>query len=197
MYSSEELRATLPPLLARSPRVRLPPDSSLASVLVPIVVSTPAPRVVFTKRTDTLSRHAGEISFPGGLADEGEAAASAALREAEEELGLARADVELVGSLPPVHTRVTGILIVPFVGFLENDPRFTPSPDEIADVMEFPLVDLMAHGSESEFEHEGTRFRTYVYEVDGHVIWGATARILWSFLELLGRSEGANGAVPA
>src|SRR6266540_2954797 len=154
MYSSKELRATLPPLLARSPRVRLPPDSSLASVLVPIVVSTPAPRVVFTKRTDTLSRHAGEISFPGGLADEGEAAASAALREAEEELGLAPADVEVVGSLPPVHTRVTGILIVPFVGFLENDPRFTPNADEIADVLEFPLVDLMGHGAESEFEHE-------------------------------------------
>jgi 8-oxo-dGTP pyrophosphatase MutT (NUDIX family) len=153
--------------------------------------------VVFTKRTDTLSRHAGEISFPGGLADEGEAAASAALREAEEELGLAPADVELVGSLPPVHTRVTGILIVPFVGFLQNDPRFTPSPDEIADVLEFPLVDLMAHGAESEFEHEGTRFQTYVYEVDRHVIWGATARILWSFLELLGRARGADGAVPA
>jgi 8-oxo-dGTP pyrophosphatase MutT (NUDIX family) len=197
MYSSKELRAALPTLLPRSPRVRLPPDSSLASVLVPIVVSTPAPRVVFTKRTDTLSRHAGEISFPGGLADEGEAADAAALREAEEELGLAPADVELVGSLPPVHTRVTGILIVPFVGFLGKDPRFTPSPGEIADVLEYPLVDLMAHGSESEFEHEGTRFQTYVYEVDGHVIWGATARILRSFLELLGRAQRTDGAVPA
>jgi 8-oxo-dGTP pyrophosphatase MutT (NUDIX family) len=153
--------------------------------------------MVFTKRTDTLSRHAGEISFPGGLADEGEAVASTALREAEEELGLAPADVELVGTLPPVHTRVTGILIVPFVGFLKEDPLFTPSPEEIADVLEFPLADLMARGAESEIEHDGARFQTYAYEVDGHVIWGATARILWSLFEILAPGRGAGGAVSA
>jgi 8-oxo-dGTP pyrophosphatase MutT (NUDIX family) len=197
MYSSKELRAALPALLAPSPRISVPPDTALASVLVPVLVSTATPRMVFTKRTDTLSRHAGEISFPGGLADEGEAAASTALREAEEELGLAPADVELVGALPPVHTRVTGILIVPFVGFLKEDPRFTPSPEEIADVLEFPLADLMARGAESEFEHDGARFQTYAYEVAGHVIWGATARILWSLFEILARGRGAGGAVSA
>ncbi len=193
MYSSKELSEALPSLLVSSPRTTVPPDTALASVLVPVLVSTPTPRLVFTKRTDTLSRHAGEISFPGGLADEGEAASATALREAEEELGLAPADVELVGALPPVHTRVTGILIVPFVGFLKEDPRFTPSPEEIADVLEFPLAELMANGAESEFEHEGIRFQTYAYQVDGHVIWGATARILWSLFELLGQS----GAVSA
>jgi len=161
------------------------------------VVSTPEPRLVLTKRTDTLSRHAGEISFPGGLADEGEEASAAALREAEEELGLASADVKLVGSLPPVHTRVTGILIVPFVGFLERDPRFTPNADEIADVLEFRLADLVSSGAETEFQYEGARFHTYVYEVDGHVIWGATARILWSFIDVLDRAEGTDGAIPA
>jgi 8-oxo-dGTP pyrophosphatase MutT (NUDIX family) len=197
MYSSKELRAALPALLAPSPRISVPPDTALASVLLPVLVSTPTPRMVFTKRTDTLSRHAGEISFPGGLADEGEAAASTALREAEEELGLAPADVELVGALPPVHTRVTGILIVPFVGFLKEDPRFTPSPEEIADVLEFPLADLMVRGAKSEIEHDGARFQTYAYEVDGHVIWGATARILWSLFEILAQGRGAGGAVSA
>ena len=197
MYSSQKLRRTLPSILDRSSNAAPAPEDSLASVLVPLLVSTPEPRMVFTKRTDTLSRHAGEISFPGGLADEGEDAASAVLREAEEELGLAPADVTLVGSLPPVHTRVTGILIVPFVGFLERDPRFTPNADEIADVLEFRLADLIANGAESDFEYEGARFRTHLYEVGGHVIWGATARILWSFIDLLDQADGSDGAVPA
>jgi 8-oxo-dGTP pyrophosphatase MutT (NUDIX family) len=197
MFSSRELQAVLPSLLLPSPNLASAPDASLASVLVPIMISTAEPRVVFTKRTDTLSRHAGEISFPGGLADEGEDAASAALREAEEELGLSPRDVQLVGSLPPVHTRVTRILIVPYVGLLERDPQFTPNTDEIAEILEFPLSHLVAHGAEGEFEHEGRSFRTYVYEVEGHVIWGATARILWSFVELLARGRGSTGAVPA
>ena len=199
MSSSRELRAALPSLLLPSPDLSSAPDAALAAVLVPILISTPDPRVVFTKRTDTLSRHAGEISFPGGLADDGEDAASAALREAEEELGLAPRDVQLVGSLPPVHTKVTGILIVPFVGLLEKEPQFTPNADEIAEILEFPLSHLMATGAEAEFEHEGRSFRTHVYEVNGHVIWGATARILWSFVELLGPGRGRDsmGAVPA
>jgi 8-oxo-dGTP pyrophosphatase MutT (NUDIX family) len=197
MHSSQELRATLPGYLARSQDLTLPPDTSLASVLVPVLVSGPEPRLVFTRRSDTLSRHAGEISFPGGLADDGEDAAAAALREAEEELGLAPADVRLIGSLPPVHTRVTGILIVPFVGFLERDPRFTPNAEEIADVLEFGLADLIERGAETDFEYEGSRFHTYVYEVGGHRIWGATARILWSFIDVLERAEGMDGAMPA
>src|SRR5712691_2818032 len=136
MYSSRDLQAALRSLQRPSHDLLLGPDTRLASVLVPIVISTPEPKIVFTKRTDTLSRHAGEISFPGGLADDGEDAASAALREADEELGLRPSDVKLMGSLPPVHTRVTGILIVPFVGLLEKDPRFVPNAEEIADILE-------------------------------------------------------------
>jgi hypothetical protein len=98
--------------------------------------------------------------------------------------------VELLGALPPVHTRVTGILIVPFVGLLHRDPAFTPNAEEIADVLEFPLSDLMAAASEREFEHEGVKYLTQVFEMDGDVIWGATARILWSFLDLLGTRGG-------
>ncbi|HEY3209690.1 MAG TPA: CoA pyrophosphatase [Actinomycetota bacterium] len=194
-YHSRELRRIVPGLLDQATNDALPANTSLAAVLVPILVATADPRVVFTRRTETLSRHAGEISFPGGLAEEGEDAASAALRETEEELGLAPSDVELAGSLPRVHTRVTGILIVPYVGFLARDPRFTPNADEIADVLEFRLADLVAHGAESEFEHEGRTFQTHVYEVDGHVIWGATARILWSLIELLEGADGRDGVV--
>jgi 8-oxo-dGTP pyrophosphatase MutT (NUDIX family) len=166
----------------------MPAGTALAAVLVPVLTASPKIRLVFTRRTDTLSRHAGEISFPGGLADPDEELPSAALREAEEELGLAPSDVELVGVLPAVHTRVTGILIVPFVGLLHADPRFTPNAAEIAEILEFPLADLRAATGEREFEFEGRTFRSFVYDMEGQMIWGATARILNSFLELLGDS---------
>jgi len=162
-----------------------PSDTLPAAVLAPILASGAEPRMVFTERTDTMSRHAGEISFPGGLVDEGEPPEAAALREAREELGLRVQDVELLGTLPPVHTHVSGILILPFVGWVTVDPRFTPNAAEIARVLEFPLRELIARGTEEEFEHEGQRFRTFVYDMDGYVIWGATGRILRSLIELL------------
>src|SRR6476646_9943921 len=89
-----------------------------AAVLVPLLAAAPEPRIVFTRRNEDLSRHAGEISFPGGLADPGEDLRDTALRETEEELGVDRGDVDVLGALPPVHTHVSGILIAPFVGLL-------------------------------------------------------------------------------
>ena len=176
-------------------RARLiPPDVAVdldvhggtdAAVLVPLYEQDGEVHAVFTRRREDLRRHAGEISFPGGLAEPDEELPAAALRESEEELGLAPADVELVGALPSVHTRVTGILIVPFVGLLHAPPRFTPNEAEIAEILEFPLAQLMAATTEREFEFESRRFRTFVFDMEGQVIWGATARILHSFLELL------------
>jgi len=163
-------------------------------VLIPILASTADPRLVFTRRSDSLSRHAGEISFPGGLVDPGESLAAAALREAEEELGIAPDDVELLGALEPVHTRVTGVLIVPFVGLLGRDPRYTPNAAEIAEVLEYPLADLAAHAEVREFEHEGRWFQTNVFDMDGIVIWGATGHILQTFLDVLREATKAREA---
>src|SRR5919198_247678 len=154
MYPPERFREILRRLLDPAPREAPSPEEVAAAVLIPVLAQAPELRLIFTKRTDTLSRHAGEISFPGGLSDPDEPPAATALREAEEELGLKPSEVELLGALPPVHTHVSGILIVPFVGMLWRDPAFTPNADEIDQVLEFPLRDLVEAGSEREFEHE-------------------------------------------
>jgi len=188
MYRPQGLRLRLLSLLDARPLVTLPPDTAAAAVLVPIVAADDEARLIFTKRSDTLSRHAGEISFPGGLAEPREDMAAAALRETEEELGLPPSAVEVLGALPPVHTRVTGILIVPFVGYLTQDPRFTPNVAEIADILEFSVADLASVQAQREFQHEGRSFQTFVYELAGNLIWGATARILSSLIGLLGEN---------
>jgi 8-oxo-dGTP pyrophosphatase MutT (NUDIX family) len=196
VVSSSDLRARLKPLLEASPRAVAAPGSAPAAVLIPVLVSAEEPRLVLTRRSDSLSRHAGEISFPGGLLDPGEDPATTALRETEEELGLAREDVEMLGAFEPVHTHVTGVLIIPFVGLLWRDPRFTPNAAEIAEVLEFPLADLVARAEIREFEHEGRRFQTNLFDMDGHVIWGATGRILQTFLDLLESAEVEQEARP-
>jgi 8-oxo-dGTP pyrophosphatase MutT (NUDIX family) len=185
MYSADEIRHRLLPMLDPTPPSVAPPDASLAAVLIPVLVAGGEPRLVLTKRSDTLSRHAGEISFPGGFAEPGEDLAATALRESQEEIGLRASEVELLGALPPLHTRVTGILIVPFVGLLHVNPIYVPNAAEIAEVLEFSLADLVAFGVEREFEFEGSMFKTHVYELDGRVIWGATAHILRSLIEAL------------
>jgi 8-oxo-dGTP pyrophosphatase MutT (NUDIX family) len=189
MYSAALLRETLHGALDLHPSVQLDADTRLAAVLVPVLTAQPEPRLVFTRRTETLSRHAGEISFPGGLADPGETPAEAVLREVSEELGIAGDDVELLGALPSVPTYVSKILIVPFVGLLRMDPRLTPNAAEIADVLEFPLTRLEEVGEERMFEWEGVTFPTHVFDVDGQVIWGATARILRTFFDVLRAPE--------
>jgi 8-oxo-dGTP pyrophosphatase MutT (NUDIX family) len=183
MYPPALIRERLRDSLMPAPEVPPSPNSAPAAVLVPVLSATDEARLVFTERTQTMSRHAGEISFPGGLVDPGEEPADAALREAEEELGLTPTDVELLGSLPLVHTYVSGMLIVPFVGLLGADPAFIPNPAEIAQVLEYPVAELVARRREEEFEHEGRTFVTDVFDMDGHVIWGATARILRTFID--------------
>ncbi len=141
-------------------------------------------RAVFTRRRADLPRHAGEISFPGGRAEPQDPTLHAtALREAHEEIGLAPADVTLVGELTPTSTVVSGYLIHPFVGVLAGEHAWRPSAREVAEVIELALADLRACATQTWIVRRGTRIRTYAYEVDSHFIWGATARILEGLIE--------------
>jgi 8-oxo-dGTP pyrophosphatase MutT (NUDIX family) len=162
-----------------------PPDTRLAGVLVPVIDGA-RPSAVFTRRTEHLSRHAGEISFPGGMRhDEDPDLLVTALRETEEELGIDPGAVEILGVLPAVHTFVSSILIVPFVGALANRPVFRPSEAEIAQVLEFGLDELDRAEALVEFPREGHVYRGYAYEMPDATIWGATARILHDLLDAL------------
>jgi 8-oxo-dGTP pyrophosphatase MutT (NUDIX family) len=161
------------------------PGTRLAGVLVPLVLSAD-PTVVFTRRTKHLSRHAGEISFPGGLEhEEDDGLRVTALRETREELGVDASSVQVLGALPTVHTFVSGILIVPFVGALDRRPSFRPNAAEIDEVLEFAVNALDAAEDLVEFARDGGVYRGYAYEMPGATIWGATARILHDLLETI------------
>ncbi|HWC71248.1 MAG TPA: CoA pyrophosphatase [Actinomycetota bacterium] len=157
----------------------------LAAVLAPIVLE-PRPALILTVRAAALSRHAGEVSFPGGLQDPGETLAQTALREAHEEIGLDPSAPRLLGALPAVHTFVSGILVVPFVASIDRTPTFTVNEGEIDEVLMFGLERLARAERRVSFRRPGGRvWRGFAYELDGHTVWGATGWMLHTLLETI------------
>ena len=159
-----------------------------AAVLLPLYGWPDEPGLIFTERRADLRRHAGEISFPGGRQDEGDAdLAATALREAQEEIALDPAAVELAGALPPASTFVTGYRIQPFVGRIDDPAELDlqPNPGEVETVLTFSLELLRGGYEMRRLVRRGVPIRTPTYEVEGQLIWGATARILGDLLERL------------
>ena len=157
-------------------------------MLLPLYGWPDDPGLVFTERRADLRRHAGEISFPGGRRDEGDADLLAtALREAEEEIGLDPAQVEAGEALPAIKTFVTNYLVHPFVGHVPHPGQLDlrPNPTEVETVLTFSL-ELLREGYEMRrLVRRGVPIHTPTYEVEGHLIWGATARILADLLQRL------------
>jgi 8-oxo-dGTP pyrophosphatase MutT (NUDIX family) len=154
-----------------------------SAVLVPLYVDAGGvTHAVFTRRRDDLSRHAGEISFPGGRREPGETLLEAALREAHEEIGLLPGDVDVVGALKPVGTFVTNYAIYPFVGVIEPGTEWVPQAREVAEVLELALDEVRAAHAEKRLVRKGIPCRTDTYEVGDAMIWGATARIVADLL---------------
>jgi 8-oxo-dGTP pyrophosphatase MutT (NUDIX family) len=158
-----------------------------AAVLVPIHGWPHNPGLVFTERRSDLRRHAGEISFPGGRRDAGESLLETALREAQEEIGLAGDKVEIAGALPPIGTFVTNYKVHPFVGLIEEGLRFEPNPEEVESVLLASLDDLAAGYERRRLVRRGVPIKTDTYLVSDKLIWGATARILGELLRHLDR----------
>jgi 8-oxo-dGTP pyrophosphatase MutT (NUDIX family) len=158
-----------------------------AAVLVPLYQQGDRLHVVFTKRRDDLRRHAGEISFPGGRYDDGDVdLRTTALREAEEEIGLPRDAVEVLGALQPTPTIATGYAVYPFVGLIEPGRAWTLSAREVAEVIELSLAALLDGYARRRLVRRGLPIRTDTYLVGEHLIWGATARILADLFDRIG-----------
>ena len=158
-----------------------------AAVLAALYVDDGHLHAVFTRRRHDLRSHAGEISFPGGRRDPGEDLETTALRETEEEIGLPRDAVEIIGALEPTPTVATSYAVYPFVGLIDAGLTWTLSPQEVDEVLELRLTDLRAAHSRERLLHRGIPFRTDVYSVgEGLVIWGATARMVGDLLARLG-----------
>jgi 8-oxo-dGTP pyrophosphatase MutT (NUDIX family) len=161
-----------------------------AAVLVPIILG-PAAGVLLTKRTSHLTSHAGQVSFPGGRIDPSDASAeAAALREAEEEIALDPARVEVAGRLPDYATG-TGFCITPVVGLLPPGLELTPSPQEVEAVLELPIAVLLdpeaPQRRRATFRGRSREF--WVWPHPDHYIWGATAAILVHLARLLRSAE--------
>ena len=167
-----------------------------AAVLVVLYVEGGALHAVFTRRRHDLRSHAGEISFPGGRRDPEDATLlDTALRETEEEIGLPRELVHVLGALPPTPTIATNYGVYPFVGLIEPGRLWTLSPREVDEVLELRLSQLRAARTRRRLLHRGIPFRTDVYDIaKDAVIWGATARIVGELLARIDPLLDAAGA---
>ena len=146
------------------------------------------PHIVLTVRAETLGRHGGQVSLPGGVIEPGEAFEQAALREAHEEVSVDSADVQILGRLTPIDIPVSGFRLHPVVGASARRPSFAAADGEVARILEVPVDELMAPGSvvSTERERDGHRITVPAFHVGHDEIWGATAMVLAEFLVVLG-----------
>jgi 8-oxo-dGTP pyrophosphatase MutT (NUDIX family) len=195
---TEALRAALykemPPLPLKplrgdfdfNPSLRPQPPRVLmaAAVLMPIIAG-PTPRVLFTQRSAHLARHAGQVSFPGGRADEGDVSlVQTALRETHEETGIEPAFVTVAGFLDTYETG-TGFAILPVVGVLSEGFALRPGVEEVEKIFEVPLAFLLdaKNREQGHGQWQGHKRTYYAYHYEGHRIWGATAAMVVNFAE--------------
>ncbi|MGK2954759.1 MAG: NUDIX hydrolase [Solirubrobacterales bacterium] len=159
------------------------PGNREAAVLIPIIDWPGDPRLIFTERNADLNKHAGEISFPGGMSDDGDPNLEwTALRETHEEVSISPDRVEVLGALAPVGTFVTSYRIQPFVGLVSGDEPLIPNPAEVASILNFGIDELVDSYAMRRLVRRGVPIRTPTFEMDRVMIWGATARILTDFL---------------
>jgi len=165
----------------------LPPGGlARAAVLVPLFEHDGEPHVLLTVRPGHLKRHAGQVSFPGGRVEQGEDPRAAALREAEEEIGLERARVELLGQLDETLVLTSGFRLTPWVAVVPYPYPYAARPGEVEAILYLPLSALARPGAHRT-EHRdayGERHLVHFYDLPGLTIWGATARILDQLLVL-------------
>lgn len=167
-------------------REQLPFTGRPAAVLLPIFEEDGEARIVLTRRAATLRSHTSEVAFPGGRIEDGETAVAAALREAQEEVALDPASVEVIGELTPLATLSASAGITPVVGLLATRPVLVADPTEVEHIFDVALADLLADEIFAE-ERWDTPFgddrSINFFHLPDDIVWGATARILRDLLE--------------
>jgi 8-oxo-dGTP pyrophosphatase MutT (NUDIX family) len=173
---------------APPPAPPLQPGGRAAAVLLPVFEEDGEARIVLTRRPETMPSHRGEIAFPGGKIEPGvdRDARDAALREAEEEIGLRRELVDVIAALPTLGTVVGQFNITPFVGITDGRPIVTADSREVDRVFDVALSELLSadvyHEERWSWGFDGAERAMQFYELADETIWGATARILTGFL---------------
>jgi 8-oxo-dGTP pyrophosphatase MutT (NUDIX family) len=159
-------------------------DLKVSAVLIPLFHSQGQYHILFTERSDEVDFHKGQVCFPGGAWEPGDSSLlQTVLREAEEEIGLKAQDIEILGEFDDNVALTSNYVISPFVAFIPHPYPFKAEGREIKEIFSVPLSFLM---DEANFQPD-----FYAYEYEGHIIWGATARILRQFIDLLKTESGA------
>jgi 8-oxo-dGTP pyrophosphatase MutT (NUDIX family) len=175
-------------LRARQRSILVRPQSRRAAVLVPLLGDLVNPDLLLFERSKNVMEHKGEICFPGGSLEPGDASpVEAALREAQEELALSPQLVAVIGLLDDVETNVSNYTITPVVGHVACDPPLVPDRLEVERIVRVPLCRLLDPKMEDAVfaDYDGVKKFRYSYTFDGKTVWGATARILHSLIDLL------------
>lgn len=178
-------------VLTRRVPLILPPEATRrqAAVLLPLFKDATDYHLLFTKRTETLKHHKGQVSFPGGSFEPADGdLATTALRESYEEVGIQPEHVSLLGRLDDLSTFSTNFTISPFVGLIPYPYPFRPNPIEVASIFEVPvpvLADPAVGRSYLRTRDDGATIEDYEFHINGQVIWGATARIIRHFLSII------------
>ena len=193
MASATKFKQKIKSALAARTRVPMAVGPVPAAVLLPLFLKNDEFHLLFTKRTSHLTHHSGEISFPGGVRDpcDGDSTATA-LREAWEEVGIAPADVEVLGELDDCHSKYN-YLVTPVVGVFPSNYQLTLSQAEIERIIEVPLSHFGKPGvfRVEDWQWQGAKRAMYFYMHGEDEIWGLTARILKQFLDILAGAVNA------
>lgn len=174
-------------ILGRRPAIEIhAPQHRRACVLIPVIRSAGGWSILFTRRSEHLASHSGQIAFPGGAVEAGETLEQAAMREAEEEVGIPPRHVELIGRLDDVITH-SGFLVAPFAGVIHEPIDYVMQESEVVEIFEVPVEALLdVRNPEVRYvPFRGRRYPAYFYRYRDYEIWGLTGRMLKGFLDLV------------